>query len=65
MQRYLAKTQYGVPRPGIASTFDLAWPAVSNFRVWQGDTRAGTDNAIGNWFYTTWVDDTKEPRKRA
>ena len=65
LQRYLGKMQYGIPRPGLASTFDLAWPAVSSFRVWQGDTRAGTDNAISNWFYTTWVDDTKEPRKRS
>jgi ABC-type transport system substrate-binding protein len=60
LQRHLAKTQYCVSRAGLASGFALAWPAVGNFRVFQGDSRA-----INNHYYTTWVDDTKEPVKRA
>ncbi len=60
LQRYLAKMQYSVSRPGTASGFDLAWPVVGNFRVFQGDSRA-----INNHYYTTWVDDTKAPIKKA
>jgi ABC-type transport system substrate-binding protein len=60
LQRHLAKSQYCISRAGLASGFALAWPAVGNFRVFQGDSRA-----INNHYYTTWVDDTKEPVKRA
>jgi peptide/nickel transport system substrate-binding protein len=60
LQRHLAKFQYCISRAGLASGFALAWPAVGNFRVFQGDSRA-----INNHYYTTWVDDTKEPVKRA
>jgi ABC-type transport system substrate-binding protein len=60
LQRYLAKFQYCVSRAGSASGFAMAWPAVGNFQVFQGDSRA-----INNHFYTTWVDETKEPIKKA
>jgi len=60
LQRYLAKYQYCISRAGLASGFSLAWPAVGNFRVFQGDSRA-----INNHYYTTWVDETKPPIKRA
>jgi ABC-type transport system substrate-binding protein len=60
MQRHLAKTQYCVSRCGQASTFDLAWPAAANFRVFYNDSRA-----INNHYYTTWVDDTKAPIARS
>jgi peptide/nickel transport system substrate-binding protein len=60
LQRHLAKFQYCISRAGLASGFALAWPAVGNFRVFQGDSRA-----INNHYYTTWVDDTKEPIRRA
>jgi hypothetical protein len=53
--------QYCVPRPGVASTFDLAWPSLSNWFVQQHDSRAGTDALNSNWFYSTWVDQTKAP----
>ena len=36
LQRYLAKAQYMIPTPGDFSGFDMAWPALSNFGVWQG-----------------------------
>ena len=61
LQRYLGKAQYCVPRPGIASAFQPAWPALANFMVFQNDSRAGSDAREANWFYTTWVDETKAP----
>jgi ABC-type transport system substrate-binding protein len=60
LQRYLAKQQYCVSRAGLASEFRMAWPVASNFFVNQGDSRA-----INNFFYTTWVDETKAPVGRA
>jgi ABC-type transport system substrate-binding protein len=59
LQRHLGKMQYCVSRAGTASGFAMAWPAVGNFLVAQGDSRA-----INNHYYTTWVDDTKAPIKK-
>jgi ABC-type transport system substrate-binding protein len=61
LQRYLGKTQYAVPRPGIASAFQPVWPALANYSVFQNDSRGGTDANNGNWFYATWLDQTKAP----
>jgi ABC-type transport system substrate-binding protein len=61
LQRYLGKTQYAVPRPGIASSFQPAWPGLANYSVFQNDSRGGTDANNGNWFYATWADQTKAP----
>jgi ABC-type transport system substrate-binding protein len=61
LQRYLGKAQYGVPRPGIASAFQPAWAALANYSVFQNDSRGGTDANNGNWFYATWLDETKAP----
>jgi ABC-type transport system substrate-binding protein len=55
LQRYLAKAQYCVPIPGFADGFTLAWPAVQNYNVWQGDKRGVN--------YSWWLDDTKAPLK--
>jgi len=57
LQRFLAGKMYFVPPPGRADTIDLAWPAIRNFRTFQGDTRYVTFDApgIGNY----WYDDTK------
>ena len=63
LQRYLGKMQYGVSRPGNASQFALAWPAVGNYQVFQGDSRAAAANS-GGTPYTWWLDDTKEPLKK-
>jgi peptide/nickel transport system substrate-binding protein len=60
LQRYLAKPQYCVSRAGAASSFTMAWPAAGNFQVFENDSRA-----INNHFYTTWVDETKPPIKKA
>ena len=55
IQRYLAKSMYSIPFPGLASGFTVAWPCLGNFRVNQG---ARIDQYL-------WVDDTKPPLKSA
>ncbi|HLF78426.1 MAG TPA: ABC transporter substrate-binding protein [Dehalococcoidia bacterium] len=57
LQRYLAQKQYNIPKPGEASYFTLAWPALRNFGVYKGDRR--TEN------YYQWVDETQAPIKKA
>jgi peptide/nickel transport system substrate-binding protein len=53
IQRYLAKPWYAASLPGMGKVFTVAWPALRNFRLWQGR------NARSN--YQIWVDDTKAP----
>jgi ABC-type transport system substrate-binding protein len=55
IQRYLAKANYGLNAPGVASGFLVAWPALQNFRVWQG----------ARTHYKYWIDDTKPPFRTA
>ncbi len=57
IQKYLAKPWYAMSLPGMAKVFTVAWPALGNFRVWQG--RVARSN------YQLWVDDTKPPFKGA
>jgi ABC-type transport system substrate-binding protein len=57
LQRYLAQKQYNVPKPGEASYFTLAWPALRNFNTYRGERR--TDN------YFLWLDETQPPIKKA
>jgi ABC-type transport system substrate-binding protein len=59
LQRYLAGMQYAVTSPGLATQFTIAWPAVRNYLVYQGDSRA-----INSFYYTWWLDDTQAPIKR-
>jgi ABC-type transport system substrate-binding protein len=51
LQRQLAKAQYGILPPGVATSFLVAWPALGNFRVYQGS----------RLMYRLWVDETKAP----
>ena len=51
IQRLLAKGQYGILPPGVATSFQMAWPALGNFRVYQGS----------RLMYRLWVDSTKAP----
>jgi hypothetical protein len=55
--------QYCVSRAGAASSFTLAWPALANYGVFQGDSRcgAGVSLTADNFYYTTWLDETKAP----
>jgi peptide/nickel transport system substrate-binding protein len=55
IQRHLAKTMYAISQPGIADEFQVAWPAIGNFAVYEGDRR-------GQNFHW-WIDDTKAPLK--
>ena len=57
IQRYLAKPWYAASLPGMGKVFTVAWPALGNFRVWQG--RSARSN------YQLWVDDTKAPFKES
>lgn len=55
-QRYVAKMQYLTRFPGGARLFALRWPAVQNFNVFKGDSRADM---------TLWLDQTKPPFTKA
>jgi ABC-type transport system substrate-binding protein len=56
LQRILAKHQYSITAPGLATSFRLAYPGLGNFQVFQGDSRA-----INQGFYTWWEDRSKAP----
>jgi len=51
IQRYLAKPMFALYPPGSATGFLVSWPALGNFRVFQGGR---PNNGL-------WVDDTKAP----
>ncbi len=53
IQRSLAKSSYGILPPGVTTSFIMAWPALGNFRVYQG----------ARLNYKMWVDQTKAPFK--
>jgi peptide/nickel transport system substrate-binding protein len=55
IQRYLGGKIYGLIAPGGAAGFTLAWPALRNFRTWQGHAALT--------YYGLWLDDTKPPFK--
>ncbi|MPZ49253.1 MAG: hypothetical protein GEU75_08130 [Dehalococcoidia bacterium] len=57
IQRYLGKAQYQVMVPGGFSRFDLAWPGLKNFQVYNGDQRGPN--------HTWWHDRTLPPFNRA
>jgi ABC-type transport system substrate-binding protein len=57
LQRYLAEQQYHLRWPGGAAGFDLAWPAVRNFRVYRPGTQQA--NLVANT--TWWIDETQPP----
>jgi hypothetical protein len=53
---------YGISLPGSASSFQMAWPVLGNFGVYQGERRAlQTSPSPFYW----WIDDTQPPLKRA
>jgi peptide/nickel transport system substrate-binding protein len=56
LQKYLGKTMYAISEPGSADTFDLAWPALQNHRVFNGDRRG---HAV-----TWWIDESLPPFKK-
>jgi peptide/nickel transport system substrate-binding protein len=62
MQRHLAKAVYAVSLPGSASSFQMAWPALQNFGVYQTERRTSFGGVSP---YYHWLDETKAPFKRA
>jgi ABC-type transport system substrate-binding protein len=56
LQRYLAKAQFCIPNPGLATGFTLAWPVLSNFQVVQGEKRGVN--------FDWWLDETQAPLKK-
>ena len=54
IQKYDAKMNYSPMMPGGANGFQVAWPVLGNFGVYQGDNTA---------YNSYWIDDTKEPLK--
>jgi peptide/nickel transport system substrate-binding protein len=54
IQRYLGKAMWALQHSGAATGFTVAWPALGNFRVWQGGQRP---------LYGLWLDETKPPFK--
>ena len=55
LQRYLAEKAYAVRWPGGKTNFDLVWPAVANYRVWNGG--AADSWRIRNSYW--WLDSSK------
>jgi peptide/nickel transport system substrate-binding protein len=54
IQRYMAKSMWGLILPGGSTGFTLGWPAVRNYNVYWGGP--------GVWrTYKVWLDETKPP----
>jgi ABC-type transport system substrate-binding protein len=56
IQRHLAKTAYHPRWPAAATGFELAWPAVRNYRLWDRDPRPN---------FHFWLDESLPPLKKA
>jgi peptide/nickel transport system substrate-binding protein len=55
--KYLGGKMYSIQGVGGASAFDLAWPAVANYRVWRGGSANTQRTANTMW----WLDTSKPP----
>ncbi len=53
LQRYLGGKMYNLSLPGYATGLTVAWPALGNFRVFEG----------ARTHYKLWIDQTKPPFK--
>jgi len=58
LQRYVGKMQYQVGYLGAATGFQLAWPAVKNWRMFSG-------NDSSQVWASYWIDETLPPFKKA
>jgi peptide/nickel transport system substrate-binding protein len=56
-QKYLATKMYNIRWPGGATGYELAWPALKNFRVFRGGDQQETVTQLTTW----WIDDTQPP----
>jgi peptide/nickel transport system substrate-binding protein len=58
IQRYLAKTMWGLNTPGGATSFKMGWPAVRNNNVWRRTRQGG----FSQWDpYQLWLDQSLPP----
>jgi ABC-type transport system substrate-binding protein len=55
IQRYSAKAAYQPRWPAAATGFEMTWPALRNYRVWDRDPRPN---------YHFWLDETQPPEKK-
>jgi peptide/nickel transport system substrate-binding protein len=53
IQRHIGKAMWGLLMPGGSTGFSVAWPAVQNYRVWNGHAPYS--------HYGLWLDQTKPP----
>ena len=58
VQRYLAKSMWGLLVPGGSTAFNMAWPAVRNHRTYRR-TRNGNFQEFDP--YKLWIDKTQPP----
>jgi ABC-type transport system substrate-binding protein len=61
LQRHIAKKLYSIRWPGGATGFELAWPALKNYRVYN-TLGTSADSRIHPYF---WLDQTQPPFRRA
>jgi peptide/nickel transport system substrate-binding protein len=61
LQRYLADAMYTIRWPGGASSFELAWPALRNYRVYRPGSQQVNLVASTTW----WLDETQLPFKKS
>ena len=59
LQKYLGKEQYAVSPPGVADGFVMAWPMLSNYNVWQDDSRTTSFTILS--LMTYWIDPRRSP----
>jgi hypothetical protein len=57
VQRYLAEKMYTIRWPGGATAFQLAWPAVKNYRWFRG----GPSAIEARVAHTLWLDQDQPP----
>jgi ABC-type transport system substrate-binding protein len=60
VQRYLGEQMYSLRWPGGATAYELVWPVVRNFRVFQASSQLPTLISNTTW----WIDDTQAPLKK-
>jgi ABC-type transport system substrate-binding protein len=57
LQRYLAKTQYGIRLPGSSTSFSLVWPALKNYNAFLSPAQTRVSHL------TWWLDQQLAPFK--
>ncbi len=61
LQKYLAPKAYALHGLGGATSFNMAWPVIGNYNVWQGGSGTSVRAQSTRW----WLDDSQAPLKKA